>query len=375
MKKILLVEPLAPAGHKDVNYFYLEFLRKHFYVTYVTKRSFIDITEGESLRFIRLDDSLFKDRNPLLNRIFYLYILAKVMMVSKGEKYDIIYFLSYEIFSFALFSAILLPIAKVISSKVFVLNHGNVDEVERSAIKNFFFMIIPKEFTHVCYEEFITNKLINDYKRRSVTIRHNLNNYKKNEPNYKKILVEMRGLIEKESGDLISAISNNPISDKILEKLIALDNENAFFDLNIKILVKSRKRTYIGRKLIIINKFLNDTEYNYIMQNSSFILLPYEPDKYKFRVSGVFFDAITFLKPLIYLNTYFFDYINTTYGSIGYKYDTIEELLQILKYRKKQEIDNFNENLKNIKTLYEDEIIHQELLNLLLGEKNENIIC
>ena len=103
-----------------------------------------------------------------------------------------------------------------------------------------------------------------------------------------------------------------------------------FKDTDLKLVIagrfNSRERYEAFRNSIrdypnisLINKYLADQEYQAILKESRFVVLPYETNK--LQSSGVYYEALLNLKPVLVSNAPFFK--DVTEKGLGYKYDEL----------------------------------------------------
>lgn len=114
--------------------------------------------------------------------------------------------------------------------------------------------------------------------------------------------------------------------------------------------------------ITIINDYISRERYNNILQSTKFVALPYKPTVYRLNSSGVFYDAIYHLKPIIASDTEFFKKVRE--NNLGYVYiNSISESINILDDVKmykvyvnniKNYVENINKDIKHklIKFLY-----------------------
>ena len=107
----------------------------------------------------------------------------------------------------------------------------------------------------------------------------------------------------------------------------------------------------------LIYKYLPENEYHNLIKECKYIVLPYKRDD-RFGSSGVFYDAVFHIKPLIVRSTPFFKKVVKD-NDIGYVYNnSLEEVVEKLYNNKKYEklMDNLVEYMnknhrKNLKNL------------------------
>jgi len=67
------------------------------------------------------------------------------------------------------------------------------------------------------------------------------------------------------------------------------------------------------------------------LQHASYLIMPYDKGSYgKTLISGTFYDAIKYLKPIIALNTNDFRYFFDRFGDLGYLCESVDEMKQVI---------------------------------------------
>lgn len=110
-----------------------------------------------------------------------------------------------------------------------------------------------------------------------------------------------------------------------------------FKDTDLKLVIAgrfdSRERYEAFRNSIrdypnisLINKYLSEQEYQTILNESRFVVLPYETNK--LQSSGVYYEALLNLKPVLVSNAPFFK--DVTEKGLGYKYDELSSSMMKL---------------------------------------------
>lgn len=308
--KVVVVDPLSPFGHKDINKVFLCNLSDEYEVTYIASSSFSDIVPNH-IKFIPIESSLFTiGPNSLDNRKRLFRALRIILDKVRGIEPEVLFFMSYETLTFALLSHAFF----IKGCKVFLMNHLNVDELETSSIKRLAFKSLPKNFTHIVYEDFIRDYVINKYNRKCLTLQHNLNTYKINAlcPNSK-----LKKFFESDKDSILFvAPSGNFLGNITLDEIIKLDKNGYFKEKKFRVFIKNKGIQYESDNLLITNEYLSDGEYTNAFIMADYIFLPYNLS-YKYRASGVYFDALTFCKPIIYSNTLFFMNQIERFGELG----------------------------------------------------------
>jgi len=101
--------------------------------------------------------------------------------------------------------------------------------------------------------------------------------------------------------------------------------------------------------ITIVNDYISRKRYFNIIQSTKYVALPYDPIEYKLNSSGVFYDAIYHLRPLITSDTVFFKRVKE--NKIGYVYkNSIRESKEILEDTKiyREYVNNTKEYVKSI---------------------------
>lgn len=103
---------------------------------------------------------------------------------------------------------------------------------------------------------------------------------------------------------------------------------------------------------------LNQDTYFKYLDKINYALFFHKPEDYQFTASGVFFDAISYLKPIIAIKNPFFQYYFEMMGDIGYLCEDYEEMKNLVL-----------EIIKNP----DDNRYHQQQLNLKNGREKISI--
>ena len=153
-------------------------------------------------------------------------------------------------------------------------------------------------------------------------------------------------------------LSSNTMKREDIEEIIELEKERYLEKNDIKIYIKSKTLEYISNNLIISGRFLSDEEYSYIMQHTSYVFMPYDIETYKYRVSGVYFDALTFSKPIIFFGTMFFKNQVSKFGELGLE---ISSTIKNELIHDAEKYCSYRENINKAKEYYADINIQEDL--------------
>ena len=136
------------------------------------------------------------------------------------------------------------------------------------------------------------------------------------------------------------------------------DVVSSFYNTKYKIIIAGKFKDneqcrkvpkFNSNNITITNEYLSREKYRDILQSTKFIALPYDPKAYTLNSSGVFYDAIYHLKPVITSNTKFFKRVRE--NNLGYVYtNSISESINMLDDEKiyKHYINNIKKYVKNI---------------------------
>jgi len=149
-----------------------------------------------------------------------------------------------------------------------------------------------------------------------------------------------------------------------------LDVVSSFYKTKYKVVIAGkfmddeqyRKISQFSAKNIkIINDYINSEMYNDILSSTKFVALPYDPKAYPLNSSGVFYDAIYHIKPLITSNTKFFKRVEE--NNLGYVYkNSIKDSIHIL-----DNLEIYSDYTRNIKDYIKktNKDIKNKLINFL----------
>lgn len=356
--RVIVVDPLSPFGHKDINKVLLDNISFENEVVYIASSSFADFVP-KHISFFPLKSSLFViGTNSFLNRCRLFIALWQIWRIVRKIPYDVLIFMSYETLTFSLVGRLFVSFGS--RRRVYLMNHLNIDELEHSRLKRLAFKLIPSAISHLVYEDFIKEYTVKTYKKKVITFHHNLNTYKQSyicrDFKYKDFFRFA------DSGILIVSPSGNSLSIQSLNEMIELDKEGFLTKNKIYVFIKSRQVHYYSSNLIIENIYLSDGEYSFVLSAAKFILLPYDLS-YTYRASGVYFDALTFCKPVVYSEALFFRDQKDRFGEIGIAIK--ESMKATLECLLNDEYQVYKNNINMARHFYCDESFRMNLKKLI----------
>lgn len=259
---ILFVDTLSESGHKNFNIGFVKkferksakinfFLSKDLSITFKVGGGFSNFWLLKKYRFIY--------------SFFQAILLCRAFYYAKKTGSEKVIFLSYEIVSFT----IMLNFLKyfLAKNKYYVVEHNTFEP--NSKIKSFFFNLIPVNVTHIALSEYIKCEILK-FNKSCITLNHpffdfNLSSEKCN---------------CNECHKLVFMPSSN-VDVRVKEQIISYFADK----LQYKVYVKGDSCRNFGS--IVFKPFFLD--YQFLIVNAHFVIIP---QKFNFRVSGVFYEAI-----------------------------------------------------------------------------------
>ena len=139
-----------------------------------------------------------------------------------------------------------------------------------------------------------------------------------------------------------------------------LDNKE---EHKVRIFVKDKLLSRISKNLMIEKNYLSDDEYAFLVDSCHYLLLGYNAERYKHRVSGVYYDAITFLKPIIYSESLFFLDQNERFGDIGIR--LVDNFKKVIDECLHADYAQIIENIKKVNRFYQDEMVLEDYKEII----------
>lgn len=253
---MLIVDPLSPPGHICFNKYFCSYLP--------IKKMCFYLSSDRIYLFNKLENIIpypainFKNKNRIAYFFIQCYILIKIIFISKKIKKNEILFLSYELPSMMILSHLF----ALFNIKLFVLEHNTFKP--DSIVRKQMFLLMNKKVIHICLAPYIEKK-IKSYNIKTIFTWHPINENIKAGHNLKNIFFMPSSTIPNE---LIKPILNSFETTK-----------------RHKLFYKS-KHEYIS-EFVISKPFFDN--YEDLIANSEGVLIP---QKFNYRLSGVFFDAL-----------------------------------------------------------------------------------
>jgi glycosyltransferase involved in cell wall biosynthesis len=302
-----------------------------------------------------------EDLNGIRGKLKNVTKLHKCARIANNLKVDLVIFFSYETVSLSLASFFF-------SSPVLAFNHYNVDdfsnEILKSRIKFFLISHLAQKVALVSLEDFITdhlktvglkNKLftlphpiLDDIVEKYTRMWSNTNHDSREHKEYYVIFIP--------SGSSSKNFLNNFFSQEMV---------------GLKIYAKYDKQ--IKTDAIQTKPFFDDEEYYKIMKSCDFVFIPFN-ENFNYRVSGVFYEAVSFGKHVLVTNSKFSEFMKEKYP---YLVSIVECLpsknyldsLYHSIYSSKQFRENWNKFVEEHSLKRRTAILREILVTLLTKQK------
>ncbi|MBQ3688596.1 MAG: glycosyltransferase [Bacteroidales bacterium] len=101
-------------------------------------------------------------------------------------------------------------------------------------------------------------------------------------------------------------------------------------------------------------EMLSKQKYNDLLKKITYACFPFPADSYKFTASGAVLDAISFLKPIIYIRNDYFDCLFKDAGDIGFRCKDGNDFVKcILELDEKMDENKYKQQIANLEKLRE----------------------
>jgi glycosyltransferase involved in cell wall biosynthesis len=128
----------------------------------------------------------------------------------------------------------------------------------------------------------------------------------------------------------------------------------------------SRAREALGDRLVHQERFLSDEEYASLVREASFVILPYDRERYLYRGSAAIFDCILARTPFIGPDFGVFAYYAERYGiGLTYAAGDTEGLARRIQEAAGMDAGRFSRGFDDAARLFADEVQREGYLKLL----------
>ncbi|MFM5243872.1 hypothetical protein [Aeromonas rivipollensis] len=265
MTDVFFIDTLSERGHVNFNKNFVRLIKD------------ADITSKKKIGIFCSDEHEISDvpkftysskfnskRFHILYRLFQIVLLLRSFWLVFKVDSRVVVFLSYEIFTFSILSHIIALLNP--NRKIYILEHNTY--VPSSKIKKFLFLFINKRIKHICLAKYIEEELIS-VGRKAVFISH---------PFY----LDKSDLNAINIDEYIAFMPSSNIDGELTKNICRhFKSTNHFFNFYLKSNLDFSDGNIFGRVFF-------DRYAEYIITSKVIFI----PQKFIFRVSGVFFEAI-----------------------------------------------------------------------------------
>lgn len=129
-------------------------------------------------------------------------------------------------------------------------------------------------------------------------------------------------------------------------------------------------------KSSLSDKHLSQEKYVSLLSNMDFIIMPFQGDYYTLAVSGVFYDALKFFIPILFLDGVFSRSLIEKYGEIGISFSTIEDITSFLKQGFKDfDFGETRQNQRKCLDLFTTAYVSKQIAGIINDNHIENQEC
>lgn len=336
--KILLVDILSPIGHINYNKGLIRALQNDCYeVSFCAAEIIVEkVRQVYLVNTYVIPNELFLSSMGNTSRILRPFIWRKRLYkwlngkIEFFNEYDYVLFTSSE------------PVVLACLSHKFSKRNGFVDHGIGKVGTSLLYRVCYKYFLNkntdiIVLEEYISSYISSVLKKKICVVYHPV--FTKELGSVERFHSSCPRIVFAPSG------GNDP---NFIDELIKHETE---LPSDIRIVLRSSKRSFKSDKLFVYCEYLGEQEYYECMQKAAAILIPYE-SSYNYRTSAIFFEAISNRIPvLIYANNTLvelakkFPKVSFLIFSIGDIANTVSNLPNIDDSSFKEVIDSYSDDV------------------------------
>jgi hypothetical protein len=362
--------------HAEVNAAYILLISKAFpdeRIVFFGEKKHLELVRGELAYSSSADVQYCVIEVPRLNQSYLrrltieLFNIRYIFLVAKRQ--------NTNIFLLSITSASLLA-SKIfgfgLRFKIYIVVHGILETINRRPnsllAKLFWFRryFINGNFNNLKYilnSKFVEMNvlalfpLLKDHIR-SIELPYIFENYDRKEYNNPVDTVLF-------SGAGVAAVSKGShLFFKLAKDVLSRKNLQNIKFMYIGHFVDKKMEMYINECVQVPSKDkpLDKSVYQTNIMKTDFLVFFYPKDLYNFTVSGVFYDAIRFEKPIIAIKTDFFSYYFDKYGDLGWLCEDYNEVVNLVEELSKSiNFDKLKQISLNYRKLKEDLSINSQI--------------
>jgi len=328
-------------GHKRLDENLIKFLSTFSDVTVISPVNwYSNLPENIRVIHYTLKSKPKKNSKKVYHYSFEIMKLAS--KIDRKEKFDYIFVATFHTYVQA-FGRLLFKNL----NRIYIMHHYNTDTLERKK-PNFFFRLYVNKFNHIVFEEFIRDYLIKKYrliKDRILVLPH---------PLYK-------NSIENKSPKYECVGISNSNDENFIKEIILIEKKNKVLKENkIHVILRSKNQTFDNGYLKVITGYLEQRDYNYLINNTRSIFMPF-PQSFKYRMSGTLIDALSNGKILLGTDVPLLNLYKKRYPHICNVVKSPDEFInEVIK------ISNFDfDNIKQEFSLFENDHSTERIIQIL----------
>ncbi|PEF91604.1 MULTISPECIES: glycosyltransferase family 4 protein [Bacillus] len=278
---ILILDYLFPKNHVALYNNMIQYLTQVGHVKVVAKDNYYSDYKRDWIG-IELEEIPIKDdgNNMVTRKLQSLISMIKTRKAITNNKDSIKVVLTFDTIAFAL------GWLWIKSNNTFILHHKNIDELN-SKIKRFLFKTYMNKVNHIVFEEFFKEYLINEIgveEKRIHVIPHPI--FSPSVSDEDNFIYDCIGLSNSNDEGFIKQIIDEEIKTNYLK------------NSNLHVVLRSKKYKFDNDNLKVISGYLPKEEYDYYTKKCKTVFVPL-PNTFKYRVSGVIYDALSNYKVVI----------------------------------------------------------------------------
>lgn len=320
---ILFVDFMVEDTHRYYCNRIIKEVNKYSSTFVVEKNEYMDYAEDDNHKIVYIKTKETVNNYPIVARVNVLYNFFNTLKVIRGYEFKKIIVLGYDPVMFSFIFPILYK-----KGDIFLVQHHQLDEVDKSKIKQKLWSIYKDEVNHILLDEAIIDGVSQQFM------------IKKNKLFFFPIpLIENAKLLKETENNKIKVLCISGSNDKKQLKDFVRYYGEVLKENNIELIIK---KDFINLEsendaIVMVNNYLSDDEYNKIYREIDIVLMLF-PKDYKYRCSGTIIDAFSYNKkvissPILEAVSYKkkFPDICTTYNSLDEIIDLILEMNELPK--------------------------------------------
>lgn len=314
--RILAIEPAGFQGHKNFNSFFLRCLKSTGHVTFLCPTDYLESHLADSI--IEIPETILRHNSKIGARWSAIRVLNYIFQNVRLDEYDAIVFLAYETISFS--------VRWPPNLKVFLFEHNNIENCLGSWIKTFCYNRLPRNAIHLVFQHKIAKYIRDTCNRKVFRIPH---------PYYRKDVNDSGGC---STTDIPTSSHNQKIifspsgstPSRVQEELMnfASSTNGAFYAICKG---TSDKRAAAWE----VSPLFKD--YEELMRRCYIVFLGAH---FSYRVSGVAFEALSYGKPLVMIDSPFAQEMQVDYPHLIYPIKHVNDIKDLVIDHEKAKKDH-----------------------------------